>query len=157
MEDIRYCAPGHIFCRANKVMLAVDGSEGSARAATVAFEIAEMTKSKVFIIHVIPTSVVKQFSLMSETDPEEVLVKYETAGHKLLDGYKGAAKDYSLEVELILEKGSPSDKIMVQAKEREVDLIVIGSQGMASSLRGGVGSSAERVVLGSEAPVLIVK
>ncbi|MHA2045819.1 MAG: universal stress protein [Candidatus Thorarchaeota archaeon] len=138
-------------------MLAVDGSEGSARAATVAFEVAEMTKSKVFIIHVIPTSVVKQFSLMSETDPEEVLVKYETAGNKLLEGYKGAAADYSLEVEMILEKGSPSDRIIHQAKDQEVDLIVIGSQGMTGSFRGGVGSSAERVVLGSEAPVLVVK
>ncbi len=157
MEEIRYCAPGHIFCRANKVMLAVDGSEGSARAATVAFEIAEMTKSKVFIVHVIPTSVVKQFSLMSDANPEEVLGKYMATGKKLLDGYKGAAEDYNLEVELILEKGSPSDKIMQQAKENEVDLIVIGSHGMAGSLRGGVGSSAERVVLGSEAPVLVVK
>ena len=157
MEDIRYCAPGHIFCRANKVMLAGDGSEGSARAATVAFEVAEMTKSKVFIIHVINESVVKQFSLMSEANPEEVLTKYETAGNKLLDGYKGAAEDYKLEVELILEKGSPSDRIMLQAKEHAVDLIVIGSHGMAGALRGGVGSSAERVVLGSEAPVLVVK
>ena len=157
MEDIRYCAPGHIFCSAKKVMLAVDGSEGSARAATVAFEVAEMTKSKLFIIHVIATSVVKQFSLMSETDPEEVLAKYETTGKKLLDGYKGAAEDYHLEVELILEKGSPSDRINLQARENEIDLIVIGSQGMAGSLRGGVGSSAERVVLGSEAPVLVVK
>ncbi|MFW9811459.1 MAG: universal stress protein [Candidatus Thorarchaeota archaeon] len=157
MEEIRYCAPGHIFCRANKVMLAVDGSEGSARAATVAFEIAEMTKSKVFIIHVINDSIVKQFSLMSETDPEEVLVKYETQGQKLLDGYKGAADDYKLEVELLLEKGSPPDKIMQLSKEKEVDLIVIGSYGMAGSLRGGVGSSAERVVVGSEVPVLVVK
>ncbi|MFW9768710.1 MAG: universal stress protein [Candidatus Thorarchaeota archaeon] len=138
-------------------MLAVDGSEGSARAATVAFEIAEMTKSKVFIIHVINDSIVKQFSLMSETDPEEVLVKYETQGQKLLDGYKGAADDYKLEVELLLEKGSPPDKIMQLSKEKEVDLIVIGSYGMAGSLRGGVGSSAERVVVGSEVPVLVVK
>ncbi|MHA2145021.1 MAG: universal stress protein [Candidatus Thorarchaeota archaeon] len=152
-----YCAPGHIFCKANKVMLAVDGSEGSARAATVAFEVAEMTKSKVFIIHVINDSVVKQFSLMSDADPEEVLVKYETAGEKLLNGYKGAAEDYKLEVELILEKGSPSDKIIVLAKELGVDLIVIGSEGMAGALRTGVGSSTERVVIGSEAPVLVVK
>jgi len=157
MEDIRYCAPGHIFCRANKVMLAVDGSEGSARAAKVAFEVAELTKSKVFILHVINDSVVKQFSLMSESDPQEVLIKYESQGHKLLAGYKGAAEEYKLEVELLLEKGSPSDRIIQVAKEREIDLIVIGSKGMAGSLRGGVGSSAERVVLGSETPVLVVK
>jgi nucleotide-binding universal stress UspA family protein len=138
-------------------MLAVDGSEGSARAATVAFEVAEMTKSKVFIIYVIPTSVVNQFSLMSDADAEEVLEKYEGKGNKLLDGYKGAADDYKLEVELILDKGSPSDRIIQQAKENEVDLIVIGSQGMSGSLRSGVGSSTERVVLGSEVPVLVVK
>ncbi|MFW9893526.1 MAG: universal stress protein [Candidatus Thorarchaeota archaeon] len=157
MESIRYCAPGHIFCRANKVLLAVDGSEGSARAATVAFEIAEMTKSKVFIIHVVPTSLVSQFSLMSESNPEEVLDKYRTTGKKLLDGYVAPAAEYNLDIELILEEGSPSDKIMQIAKDKEVDLIVIGSQGMSRSYRAGVGSSAERVVLGSEAPVLVVK
>ncbi|MHA2352940.1 MAG: universal stress protein [Candidatus Thorarchaeota archaeon] len=138
-------------------MLAVDGSEGSARAATVAFEVAEMTKSKLFIVHVIPTSVVKQFSLMSDANPEEVLDKYETKGKKLLDGYKGAAEDYKLEVELILEKGSPSERIILQAKELEVDLVIIGSEGADSQLRSGVGSSAERVVFGSSSPVLVVK
>jgi nucleotide-binding universal stress UspA family protein len=138
-------------------MLAVDGSEGSARAATVAFEVAEMTKSKLFIVHVIPTSVVNQFSLMSDANPEEVLDKYETKGKKLLDGYKGAAEDYKLEVELILEKGSPSERIILQAKELEVDLVIIGSEGADSQLRSGVGSSAERVVFGSSSPVLVVK
>ncbi len=157
MEDIRYCAPGHIFCSANKVMLAVDGSEGSARAATVALEVAEMTKSKLFIVHVIPTSVVKQFSLMSDANPDEILHKYETKGKKLLDGYKGAAEDYKVEVELILEKGSPSERIILQAKELEVDLVVIGSEGAEGALRSGVGSAAERVMLGSPSPVLVVR
>lgn len=157
MEDIRYCAPGHIFCKANKIMLAVDGSDGSSRAATVAFEVAEMTKSKLFIVHVIPTSIVKQFSLMSDANPDDVLHKYEAKGKQLLDGYKRAAADYNLEVELILERGSPSERIILQAKDLEVDLIVIGSEGAAGMHRSGVGSSAERVVLGSPSPVLIVK
>lgn len=157
MENILYCTPGHIFCSANKVMLAVDGSEGSARAAKVAFEVAEMTKSKLFIIHVIPTSIVNQFSLMSDANPDEVLDKYEAKGKKLLDGYRGAAADYKLDIDLILEKGSPSERIILKAKENEVDLIVIGSTGSAGKLRSGVGSSAERVVSGSESPVLVVK
>ncbi|MFX1483388.1 MAG: universal stress protein [Promethearchaeota archaeon] len=138
-------------------MVAVDGSEGSARAATVAFEVAEMTKSKLFIIHVIPIPIVKQFSLMSDSQPEEVLLKYEESGKKLLDGYKEAAKDYNLEVELILEKGSPHETIVSKAKEQQVDLIVIGSQGMTYTPRVGVGSSAERVIIESEVPVLVAK
>jgi nucleotide-binding universal stress UspA family protein len=157
MEDIRYCAPGHIFCSANKVMLAVDGSEGSASAATAAFEVAEMTKSKLFIVHVIPISIVTQFSLMSDANPDEVLHKYEDKGNKLLEGYKGAAEDYKLDVELILEKGAPSERIILLAKELEVDLIVIGSEGAAGEQRSGMGSSAERVVFGSRSPVLVVK
>ena len=157
MEDIRYCAPGHIFCSANKVLLAVDGSDGSARAATVGFEVAEMTKSKLFIIHVIPTSVVKQFSLMSDANPDEVLHKYEDKGNKLLDGYMRAAADYKLDVELILDKGAPSERIILKAKELEIDLIVIGSKGAAGEQRSGIGSSAERVVFGSPSPVIVVK
>jgi nucleotide-binding universal stress UspA family protein len=139
------------------VLLAVDGSDGSARAATVAFEVAEMTKSKLYIVHVIPTSIVNQFSLMSDANPDEVLHKYQDKGKKLLEGYKGAAADYNLDVELILEKGAISERIIQQAKEQEVDLIVIGSKGLSGALRSGVGSSAERVVLASENPVLVVK
>lgn len=157
MEDIRYCTPGHIFCSANKVMLAVDGSEGSARAATVAFEVAEMTKSKLYIIHVIPTPVAKQFALMSDSNLEDVLHRYEAQGKKLLEGTKKAAEEYNLDIELLLEKGSPSERIIFRAKELGVDLVVIGSKGAAGSTRAGVGSSAERVVIGSESPVLVVK
>lgn len=157
MVDILYCSPGHIFCSANKIMLAIDGSEGSAKAATVAFEVAEMTKSKLYIIHVIPTPVAKQFSLMSDANLEDVLRKYEEKGESLLNGTKSAADDYKIDIELILEKGFPSERIILKAKELGVDLIVIGSKGAAGSLRSGVGSSAERVVLGSDSPVLVVK
>jgi len=157
MADILYCSPGHIFCKANKVILAIDGSEGSARAATVAFEVAEMTKSKLFVIHVIPTPVAKQFALMSDTNLEDVLRKYEEKGKKLLDGTKRAAGEYKLSVELILEKGLPSERIIHQAKKLGADLIVIGSAGTSGARRSGVGSAAERVVTGSEVPVLVVK
>ncbi|MFW9963029.1 MAG: universal stress protein [Candidatus Sifarchaeia archaeon] len=157
MENILYCAPGHIFCSANKVLLAIDGSEGSARAATVAFEVAEMTKSKLYIIHVIPTPVVKQFSLMSDANLDDVLHKYENKGRKLLDGTKKAAEDYNLEIELLLDKGSPAERIIYQGKELGIDLIIIGSKGAEGARRSGLGSSAERVVIGSSVPVLVVK
>ena len=83
MEKILYCEPGRIFCRSQKVMLTVDGSEGSARAATVAFEIAEITSSKVFIVHVVPTPYVRQYALMSDGDPADVLRHYRENGEKL--------------------------------------------------------------------------
>lgn len=157
MNEILYCAPGHIFCRAKKILLAVDGSEGSARAATAAFEIAEMTKSKLYIVHVVPTPIVKQIALMTDGNMEEILVKYASKGEKLLEGVKTAAAEYNLDIELVLDKGSPSDRILALTKEHGVDLVVLGSRGATSIGRAGIGSSSERVLLDSEVPILIVK
>jgi len=157
MNDLLYCAPGHIFCRAKKILLAVDGSEGSARAATVAFEIAEMTKSKLYIVHVIPTPIVKQVALMSDSDVEEILAKYSAKGEILLEGVKASAADYNLDIELILDRGSPADRIIAKSAELEVDLVVIGSKGISGGSRIGIGGSSERVLLGIECPILVVK
>ena len=156
MEEIHYCAPGHIFCRANKILLTVDGSEGSAKAATVAFEVAEMTKSKLYILHVIPTPIVKQVALMSDGDVDELLAKYSAKGEMLLEGVKAAAKDSGIDVELILDKGSPSDRILAQVKELGVDLVVIGSHGAAGGTHSGLGRSVERVTMNIDVPVLVV-
>jgi nucleotide-binding universal stress UspA family protein len=156
MEEIHYCAPGHIFCRANKILLTVDGSEGSAKAANVAFEVAEMTKSKLYILHVIPTPIVKQVALMSDGDADELLAKYSAKGEMLLEGVKAAAKDSGIDVELILDRGSPSDRILAQVKELGVDLVVIGSHGASGGAHTGLGRSVERVTMNIDVPVLVV-
>jgi nucleotide-binding universal stress UspA family protein len=156
MEEIHYCAPGHIFCRAKKILLTVDGSEGSAKAATVAFEIAEMTKSSLSILHVIPTHIVTQVALMSDGAVDEILAKYSSKGEMLLEGVKAAAKDYNIEIETILDKGSPSDRILAQVKELGVDLVVIGSHGATGGSHTGLGRSVERVTMNIDVPVLVV-
>ena len=156
MEEIRYCAPGHIFCRAKKILLAVDGSEGSARAATVAFEVAEMTKSKLFILHVIPTSIVKQVALMTDGNAEDILSKYSKKGEVLLEGVRVASKDYGLETEIILDRGSASERILAQVKKLGADLVVLGSRGASGGGRGNLGSSVERVTMNIDIPVIVV-
>jgi nucleotide-binding universal stress UspA family protein len=157
LDKLAFCEPGHLFCRAQKILLAVDGSESSARAATVGFEIAQMTKSKVFIIYVVPTPTVKQYSIMTSSDATEVLEKYKENGKRLLDGYKEAATEYNLVAELILEEGLPPERIIAHARDKDVDMIVMGSRGSDSVKRAGMGSSTERVVAGSECTVVVVK
>ena len=156
MGDIHYCAPGHIFCRTKKILLAVDGSEGSARAATAAFEVAEMTKSKLIILHVIPTPIIQQVALMSDGNIDDILAKYSIKGETLLEGIMEASKEYGIEIELIIDRGSPSERILAQVNELEVDLVVIGSSGASGGGRTGLGSSTERVTLNIEIPVLVV-
>ncbi|MFW9846904.1 MAG: universal stress protein [Candidatus Thorarchaeota archaeon] len=157
MESITYCEPDRLFCRAKRILLAVDGSEGAAKATRVAIEIAEMTKSKLFIVHVVPTPTVKQMALMTDMSGEEVLSKYVRNGEILLKGYKEAALEYGIEVETILGQSAPSEGIESAANANNVDLIVIGSKGTSSSRRAGMGSTTERIVINSSCPVIVVK
>jgi len=157
MESITYCIPGRIFCSAKHILLAVDGSEGSARAATVAFEIAEMTNSKLFIVHVVPTPSVNQLSLMTDMNAEEVLSKYLDHGRSLLAGYENASKEFNIETELVLEQGLPADRVIKVGEGNGVDLLVIGSRGTSGGRRAGMGSITERIVLMAECPVMVVK
>ncbi|MHA2140538.1 MAG: universal stress protein [Candidatus Thorarchaeota archaeon] len=157
MESITYCDPDRIFCRANKVLLGADGSEGAAKATKVAIEIAEMTDSMLYIVYVVPIPTVKQMALMTSMSEEEVLTKYVTNGEALLKGYKKAALEFDLKVETILERSMPSDGLISVAKAKDVDLIVIGSKGTASGRRSGMGSNTERIVVNSACPVMVVK
>ena len=156
MENILYCEPGRIFCRSKKILLAVDGSERSARAATVAFEIAEMTESELHIIHVIPIPSVQQLAVMTGSDAQEIKVKYAGNGKVLLDGYKEAAEKYGIKVELILEEGLPSERIVSYSNVSEMDLVIIGARGASVEKRRTMGSATERVIEGTDSPVLAV-
>ncbi len=157
MESITYCLPGRIFCKAKSILLAVDGGEGAARAATVAFEIAEMTKSKLLIVHVVPTPSVNQLSFMTDMNAEEVLAKYLEHGRSLLAGYDNASKEFGIETELVLEQGHPAEGVIKTGNEHGVDLVVIGSRGTSGGRRAGMGSFTERIVLMAEYPVIVVK
>jgi nucleotide-binding universal stress UspA family protein len=137
------------------LLLAVDGSESSAKATSVAFEIAELTNSKVLIMHVVPTPTVKQFALKTDTDPELALAKFEKKGKILLAGYEDASQDYDVEVETVLEHGLPAERIITVADEREVDMIILGTK--ETSKRAGAGSTTERVVIGSNRSVIVAK
>ncbi|MHA2423828.1 MAG: universal stress protein [Candidatus Thorarchaeota archaeon] len=157
MENILYCEPGRIFCSSKKVLLAVDGSERSARAATVAFEIAEMTGSELHIIHVIPIPSVQQISVMTGDDMAIIKEKYSKNGKTLLGGYKEAAEKYGITVVLALEEGLPSERIISYANSSSMDLVVMGARGASSdNKRRTMGSATERVIEGTDSPVLAV-
>ncbi|MDF1540742.1 MAG: universal stress protein [Candidatus Thorarchaeota archaeon] len=148
-----YCEPGRIFCRSKKIMLAVDGNERSARAATVAFEIAEMTGSELHIMHVIPLGSVQQLALMTDDDVNEIKVKYTKNGNTLVEGYKKAAEEFGIKVELILDEGLPSDRIIAYANDSQMDLVVIGARGESVGKRKVMGSATERVANSCKKPI----
>jgi nucleotide-binding universal stress UspA family protein len=157
LDKITYFEPDRHFCRKKKILLAIDGSEGASHAATVGFEIAELTNSKIYIIYVVPTPRIKQYSLMTGANATKTIELYKDNGKRLLDGYRKAAEKYRLNPELIIEEGLPSERIIAHARDKEVDMIVMGSRGAEATKRVGMGSTTERVVVGSECTVVVAK
>jgi nucleotide-binding universal stress UspA family protein len=157
MQDILYREPGRLISNIKTIVLPVDGSRNAARAATVAFELAEMTGAKLLIVHVIDLGAVQQIAKASGSELLSALQQYVTSGNKLLEGYKSAAADYKLQVELLLERGEPSDKIVHLAKERRADIIVMGSHGLGREDRVHIGGTTDLVVHKAGCAVLIVK
>ncbi len=139
------------------MLVAVDGSAGAARAATVAFEVAEMTESRLTILHVVPTPAIQHFATMANEDAEEVLRRYCERGQQLLEGYRRAAEEYSIEVETVLERGLPSERIVSIAKKAGVDIVVLGSKGATGGNVPRTGSCTQRVIAGVNCTVIVAK
>ena len=157
MEDTLYVEPGRFITTAQRILLPVDGSEIAARAATVAYELCELTKAKLYIVHVINLGIARQIAIITDEDELEILEKLKRNGQRLIEGYKAAASKYGIDVELIVEEGLPSDRIVSLSKEHKIDIIVMGSKGI-SAVRGKIlGSTTQRVVRKTACPVLIVK
>ena len=157
MEEIKYQLPDRFFWRTKRILLPVDGSGAAARAATVAYELAEITKGTIFLLHVVNIGMVQQIATMSDTDYLELLTRYIVNGERLLEGYKKAASEFKLKIEAVLEQGLPSDKIIIMAKEKKADVIIMGSQGMTAESRDGLGSAPERVVRKAPCAVLVIR
>ncbi len=87
-----YQTPRGLISSTKLILLPVDGSRDSSRAASVAFELSYMTGAKLLIIHVINVGAVQQVAKMSGTDPAVVLNRYMENGHNLLEQYRGAAQ-----------------------------------------------------------------
>ena len=62
----------------------------------------------------------------------------------------------SLADEIVIERGNPVKEILKQSKERNCDLIVMGSRGHSTLADVMMGSITKRVLRRSEVPVLVV-
>ena len=67
------------------------------------------------------------------------------------------AKAAGMEIESIVLKGDPAEKIVNFAEGQNVDMIVVGSLGKGGFERLVIGSVSEKVVRHAKVPVLIVR
>jgi nucleotide-binding universal stress UspA family protein len=140
-----------------KVMVATDGSKPIRKAVDAAIEIAKLSESKLYAVHVIALgyySITRSGDAEWKKAIEEQLIK---EGKEATAYVENAGRASNVEVESVILEGCPADEIVDFAEKNDIDLIVMGSLGRSGIERFLLGSVAENVVMHSKKAVLVVR
>jgi nucleotide-binding universal stress UspA family protein len=135
-----------------RILVALDHSAVSERVLAAAKELASMSKAKVWVLHLREREVIAQMGdVPSETEDEAT------------QAVNGAVKELTgLGVEAQGEVrnttfGDAAREIMADAKEHDVNVIVMGSRGRGDLAGAILGSTAHKVIHLADRPVLVVR
>ncbi|MGH9989410.1 MAG: universal stress protein [Nitrososphaera sp.] len=154
----------------SRILVAVDGSDTSMKAADYAITLAKNHSSdandnnksvEVFILNVIDLPPIFKL-LPSETRKQLIRIGRQQA-NEIFDSVQEIAKSHGAKTNKIntemVETSSISaaDEIIKYSKEKDVDLIVVGTKGRSGMSKALLGSVASKVVTYSLCSVLVVR
>jgi nucleotide-binding universal stress UspA family protein len=142
-----------------KILFCTDFSENSANAREAAKEYAKAFNGEVIILHVINVSQLgyPAFQQGVPFDQQEIIKTVEDSVIKALEE---VAQDFGKtisSVETAYLMGNPPSEIVGYAKEKDMELVVIGTHGWTGLKHLVLGSVAENVVRSCSCPVLTVR
>jgi nucleotide-binding universal stress UspA family protein len=138
-----------------RVLVAVDGSDSSLKAARMALEVATRFGARITLVHVVP-------KLLLPPDAygltiAEVEKEHRAYAERLLDQTLAQLTLEGMEPTKTILYGSPAEAIAEEAAASDVGLVVIGSRGHGAVARVFLGSVSDRLVHISPKPVLVVR
>jgi len=136
-----------------KILIATDGSEKNRAAVKEALEIGRVCGSAVFAAYVMDLSAFESASADVVIRDSWVMIQREAEA--ALAGVRSMAEGVHLET--VTLEGKPAAEIVKFAAEKEVDLIVIGTQGKRGLERLLLGSVAEQIIRSAPCKILVVK
>lgn len=136
-----------------RILLAIDGSENSLRAADEAVKIASLIpKCKIEVIYVADFSKSKSEILHSQGKED-----LEYSRRKKLVPVEEKIKAKNIAYQLKVLHGHPGPTIIEYANEEKVDMVIIGSRGLNTLQEMVLGSVSHKVMKRVDCPALIVK
>ena len=137
----------------SKILIAVDSSEFSMRAAKKGFKLAHQLNATVALLFVVDTS-----KTIANIDagiyPQEIMFVLKKEAEQTMDELAEMYDGDS--VMKFMPEGSPTKDIIKTAEAWGADLIVMGTHGRTGLLHLLVGSVAEHVIRHSNIPVMVV-
>ncbi|WP_177504314.1 universal stress protein [Anaerosinus sp.] len=142
----------------SRILVPVDGSEISERAAQKAINLAQLSEGTIDFLYVANiTGITGGDHLKSDLNlPAEVLENLKTSGKKVLERVvKNVPR--GMKVNIHCKTGLPAETILATASELNSSLIIMGSRGLNLAESMLLGSVSQFLLTRGHFPVLVVK
>lgn len=137
-----------------RILLAVDGSEHSMRAAKEAGELARAMQSKTVRIVVAFESIP---GYLGEPYRQQVIDARLRDANGILQNARRKVGKIPGEIQVEVIEGSPAEAIISVVQTRKSSVVVMGSRGLSTIAELVLGSTSHKVVSHAPCPVLIVR
>jgi len=143
-----------------KILVPVDGSPASEKAAERAIEIAKQYSSEITFVSIVDARYIYTYDVggivslpFNYPQITTELIELQT---KILDGFTDKFTSKGIKIEKIVLPSVAYEEILKYAKKTNCDLIVMGRRGFSKIKRFFVGSVTQRVISDAPCPVLII-
>ncbi len=147
----------HLTSKIKRILLTIDDSETSLRAAKYALRIAKLLDAEITCIHIICS-----LPLLKGMNPALVALYFSRAekhAKKWVDDIEEIAKKEGPHItsEIIIDAPSVPNTIIEYAAKQHMDLIIMGTRGRTGAKKFLLGSVASAVMAHAKCPVLLVR
>ncbi|MEQ9246602.1 MAG: universal stress protein [Nitratireductor sp.] len=142
-----------------RILVPVDGSENSLKALEMGVKMQKTTGAELMMLTVFRhhSLLEASMSMVRPDDPQNLDDVMREHAREIADAAKKAAVEMGAESpRAFVKNGQPARTIVKFAKEREVDLIVLGSRGLGDLEGYLLGSVSHKVTSLANCPVMVV-
>ena len=139
------------------ILFPTDFSHGARAAMDYALSLAQDYKAKLILLYVIQDISIAEWYIPSTLSVADLVEDMQKSASKEMEKWAIEAGARVKDVEKIVERGVPFVEIIRTAKEKNADMIVIGTHGRTGIDHMLFGSTAEKVVRKAPCPVLTVR
>ena len=150
-----------------KILLPIDGSENSKRAAVHAIDMADVSKGDITLLFIVEPYIPKYSVLPIATLPspdDDYFEEVRNEGVKIIKDFKKdleenhcKGKCENIHFKTLIKEGKAYIEILRTIDEEKFDIVVMGASGRHSTLdRITLGSVTERVIREVNVPVLVI-
>jgi nucleotide-binding universal stress UspA family protein len=140
-----------------RILFPTDFSEGALNALPYAVDFTRNYGAKLFMLHVIYDVATASGLYVPHISVDEMYRDMEVNAKKQLENFGVEERRDLKDIEYTVLRGVPYEEILRFEKEKDIDLIVIGTHGRRGLDRFLFGSTAEKVVRYAHCPVLTVR